>query len=378
LHALLTEAELIQTHQPPYNILSKDDKSPLYLIITPEDFPRLLPIRKKTLLTTYQDLPRSNIFGPFQSGLSARRILKLSRRVFKFCTASPTQKAHHQACFYTHIGLCLGACTGQVSREEYQRMITHLKLFLKGQDKTLLKSLKKQMKQSSQDHQFEQAATIRDQIQAIEHLYLLKGPLAYDQKLPILSTDIGYNRLDALRRLLHQVGFVGSTYPLGRIECYDISNTSGVLSTASMVVFIHGAPDTSEYRHFRIKYTSGPNDPAMILEAVARRLNHPEWSYPNLIVIDGGKTQLKAALSVFSNASTPNPLPTIPTVSIAKHPDRLLIPKIDPQSKNINFTYIKLVPGEPASNLIEHLRDESHRFAKAYHTKLRTQHQTIS
>ena len=371
LEAILTEAELIKLHQPPFNILLKDDKSPLYLILTTEAYPRLLPVRKKTLTTSYTHLPARNIFGPFSSGLTAKRIVKLARRTFRFCTASPTQKKHRRPCFYTHLGLCSGACAGWISPEDYADMIGHLRLFLRGRKKTLLKNLKTHMRSYSDQKLYEQAQAARDQIFALEELYSPELNHSLDLSLPVIEADRGTARMAVLRKILHDTGFVSASYPLTRLEAYDISNTQGTNATASMVVFTSGQPDLDEYRHFRIRYTQSGGDPAMIKEVLARRLNHPEWPYPNLFIIDGGRTQLKAALAILGTSH--------PTVSIVKHPDRLLIPKppvglkgpLTRQTK-LNYISVTLKPGEPASSLIQHLRNEAHRFAKNYHQHLRT------
>lgn len=370
LEAILTEAELIKLHQPPYNVLLKDDKSPLYLILTKEDFPRLLAVRKKTLSTIYTNLPDKNIFGPFSSSLTTKTIIKLARKTFKFCNASPVQKQTKKPCFYTHLNLCSGACAGWVSKQEYNQMISNMKLFLRGKKKTLGMRLKNQMHLYSQEKLFEKAASVRDQLTAIETLYTAGRGAGIDTSLPFIEKDITLGRVSALRKILHETGLIPSTYPLKRLEAYDISNTSQTNCTASMVVFIDGKPDTAEYRHFGIKYTTSGGDPAMMKEVLVRRLNHPEWDYPNLFIIDGGRTQLKAALSVIGTS--------IPTISIVKGPDRLLIPKLPPhfngvinQKTPITFIEVHTIEGEGASSLVQQIRDEAHRFAKGYHSHLR-------
>lgn len=364
LEASLVEAQLIKTYQPHYNVDLKDDKSPLYIIVTKDDFPRVLTARKKQLATVYKDLPKHNIYGPFSSGYSARQIIKIGRRIFKFCNLNPSLKKSGKPCFYTHIHLCSGACKGQISVEDYQQMIRSLKLFLSGRKKTLLKNLKKEMEQSSADKAYEKAAKIRDQIQAITYYYDQRRGLNFDPDLPVLEDDKSSYLSNRLAQLLHMAGLVPQAYPVNRIEAYDISNTSGQLSTASMVVFENGKPATSEYRKFRIKTVEGPNDTAMLKEAITRRLQHPEWPYPDLIVIDGGKGQLRSVLSVVGNS--------IPTVSIVKRPDRLLIPQ--ELKGELSYFELKLEEGKPISNLIQSLRDEAHRFAKQYHSKLRRTH----
>lgn len=362
LEALLVEAQLIKTYQPKYNVDLKDDKSPLYIIVTTEDYPRVLTARKKQLATTYKDIPIHQVFGPFNSGRAARQVIKIGRSIFKFCNAKAIDKKNHKACFYTHINQCMGACKGDVSRSEYKQMISSLKLFLRGKRKSLLRKLEKKMKVAASEQRFEQAAQLRDQISTLEYYYSSRKRLDFDPDIPMLQEDKAAYISNRLVQLLHTAGLVPANYELNRIEAYDISNTSGELSTASMVVFEDGAPAKSEYRQFRIKYVSGPNDTAMLQEALSRRLNHPEWRYPDLIVIDGGKGQLRAALAITKDK--------IPTVSIVKRPDRLLIPQR--QKGKLTYLAVTLESGKGVSNLIQQLRDEAHRFAKKYHTKLRS------
>lgn len=364
LEALLTEASLIKLYQPKYNSDLKDDKSPLYIVITTDIYPRVITARKKQLATIYKDVPKNNIYGPFSSGYTARQIIKLARKVFKFCNARPRDKKAKKACFYTHINQCSGACTGQISVLEYNRMIKHLKLFLSGKKKSLLKQLKQDMHQLSQQKYYEEAAIVRDQRQALAFYYQGNKKIDFNPETPVLIEDTNQHIHKQLSQLLHTAGLVPLGYSIYRIEAYDISNTSGHLATASMVVFEDGRASKSEYRQFRIKNLQGPNDTAMLKQALARRMNHPEWTMPDLIIIDGGKGQLRASLQVINNR--------IPTISIAKRPDRLLIP----QTSDDTLTYLelKLEPGAGITRLIQQLRDESHRFAKQYHTKLRTTH----
>jgi len=138
---------------------------------------------------------------------------------------------------------------------------------------------------------------------------------------------------------------------LRRIEAYDISHLSGQKATGSMVVFTHDHPDTAQYRRFKIKSVAGINDPAMLAEVVNRRLRHLEWGTPDLILVDGGKPQLSAIL----------PLTSIPLITLAKR-------------EEIIFTHqgpIKLPRTSSVLRLLQHLRDEAHRFAHSYHRKLR-------
>lgn len=361
LEAITIEARLVKTHQPKYNVNLKDDKSALYILLTNQDFPRVKLVRKKQLATTYSDIKSTSIFGPFASVSTARKILKIARRTFKFCNAKNKQNQKNRACFYVHLDLCDGACVGKVSQEEYKRKISQLKLFLSGRKKTLLRQLKSEMNSAAQNQDFELAAKKRDQVKLLEHYYQHQNKPDFDPEMPLLFEDIQQHTNNRLTAFLHTVGIIPVKYSLERIEAYDISNTQGDLSVASMVVFEHGRPAPSEYRQFKIRGFKQANDPGSLAETLQRRMKHPEWAKPDLLVIDGGKTQLKAVLKQTAN--------WVPTISIAKNPDRLFVAhKID---NDWQFRSYKLPEGKPVTRLIQQLRDEAHRFAQRYHKKLR-------
>jgi excinuclease ABC subunit C len=145
------------------------------------------------------------------------------------------------------------------------------------------------------------------------------------------------------------------------VEGYDISNISGTEATGSMVVFIKGFPKKSEYRKFRIKSVTGPNDLAMMQEVIHRRLQHPEWVFPDIMIIDGGKAQLGVVLRELRNVEQESP---INAVGLAKREEELYIPG---RKKPV---LLRTLPRE-AELFFEHVRNESHRFAKQYHHKLR-------
>ncbi|MFQ6000836.1 MAG: excinuclease ABC subunit UvrC, partial [Anaerolineae bacterium] len=150
-----------------------------------------------------------------------------------------------------------------------------------------------------------------------------------------------------------------------RIEAYDISNIQGVAATGSMVVFQKGVPQREAYRHFRIKSVQGANDYAMMREVLQRRfsriLDEDEsgWAtLPHLVVIDGGKGQLNAALEVLAEHGL-----EVPTVALAKEREDIYRPGTDRP--------LRLPDDSPALRLMQRLRDEAHRFALGYHQKLR-------
>jgi excinuclease ABC subunit C len=205
----------------------------------------------------------------------------------------------------------------------------------------------------SAELRFEEANICKAQIEILKY----KSGKRYDHDLPVLSQDRGAEMTKLLRRILKKFYALPGNYPINRIEGYDISNIQGKWATGSMVVFTKGLTDTKEYRKFKIKTKDTPDDPFMMSEMLRRRIAHDEWQTPNVILIDGGKTQLSAAQRIIPW--------NIPVVSLVKNPDRLLIKK--------NSKYYAVPLGKDlASNLLRSIRDESHRFAKRYHKQLTT------
>lgn len=354
LDALLVEAELIKRYQPQYNILLKDDKSSLYICIGTDNFPKIFTARKPEILRSQEKL---TTFGPFQSGYKVRQVLEIGRRIFKWCDHPHTGRP----CFYYHLDLCSGACTGKIASEEYEEMIISVKKFLRGKTSELIKDFKDQILLHSEAKEFEKAQRLKEQVEALVVVTSPKYRLRPDMTIPILTNKMEEESLISLRSILRQYLSIPASAPLTRIEGYDISNISGTNASCSMVTAIDGKMDHSEYKHFGIKTLNTPNDFAMLREALTRRQNHPEWSIPDVILIDGGKGQLRSVLSVWQ-------WPTI-VISIAKKPDRLYIPlrTFEKKKEILTFKEVELTPELPATRLVQSIRDESHRFAKRLH-----------
>jgi len=363
LEALLTEAELIRLYQPNFNILLKDDKSSLYVWITLEKFPRVLTLRKKEIIS---HRPKGTVLGPFPSSYKLNEVLKLIRPIFPWCNQVKTERRQPDAephpCFYYHLDLCPGVCVNEISPTDYQTNIHNLQLFLRGKKKTVVAAMKRQLKAEVRSQRYEQASRLRDKIQLIEEVTSQKFKLSPEATLPKL-TSISENKIKHLQKILSDYLKLPKVYPLHRIEAYDVSNIQGTNPAVAMVTFIDGQPDTAEYRLFNIKTLHTPNDVAMLKEALTRRQNHPEWGKPDLVVIDGGKGQLKNSLAVWQWHS--------PVISIAKNPDRLVLPILPVIKNKPAYHLLKLPTDNPALNLIQQLRDEAHRFSKKQHSRRR-------
>jgi len=319
LEALLLESRLIKKYLPKFNIKERDDKSRIYVHITREKFPRIHFLRETDLHEIKEKSP--TLYGPFNSARSIIEALELIRRVipFRSCNLMPKKK-----CLYGYIGLCEVPCENLISETEYKKRIRAIRDFFEGKKIRVLGSLKRDLKATVKSLEFEKAAKIRDHIFALEHMkqmFVIKN----EQTIPFFR----------------------------RIEGYDISNISGAYATGSMVVFVDGMSEKSEYRKFKIKNVKGANDTAMMREILRRRFQN-DWKHPDLILVDGGRGQVNAALSVVRGFNL-----NIPVIGLAKGPDR----------KKDELITSQTLPRAEIS-LFKEVRDEAHRFAKGYYEKL--------
>ncbi|MDP1723012.1 MAG: GIY-YIG nuclease family protein [Candidatus Gottesmanbacteria bacterium] len=367
--ALLLEAHLIREFMPKYNSIAKDDKSPLYIAITFEELlPRII-LTRKTTIDSWKSHPKRAIFGPFQSGRIARRLLLSVRHSIPFCSQ---KQRNGNPCFYTHIGLC-DPCPSLISKmpegigkaqllRRYKHNIRRVALVLSGQASKVRIELTHAMNARAGVMAYEEAGEIKKQVDALDMLLThIFDPSVYTDGASQPS-HIHETRLTDLVRVLSGAGMTLTS--LKRIECIDISTIQGSWSTGSLVVFTDGIPDTGQYRRFRIKLGGKPNDVGMMTEVITRRFGHAEWPNPNLLIVDGGKPQVKGALNALSGFSN------IPIIGLAKRFEEIIIPSGNPSSPF--FSTIRLETSRPALQILQHIRDEAHRFAKKYHTSLRS------
>ena len=364
VEALLVEAELIRTYQPPFNVLLKDDKSPLYVVITKEKWPRVLKMRKRDF---EKKKISGRVFGPFPSAYKVSEVLKLVRPIFPWCNAPRKEKMRR--CLENHLQLCPGVCTGEISVSDYGKIIDNLSLFLAGKKKSVETKLRQELKTAVLSENFEQAAKIRDQLTLIAEITASSKRLKEEYFLPNLSSLRQENALIQLKTILRDYFNLPREYQVQRIEGYDVSNTSGLQAVVSMVVFTDGEADKSEYKSFNIKTLATPNDFAMLAEALSRRANHlDDWRQPSLFLIDGGKGQVKAVWQVLQATA----LAHIPVIGIAKDPDRLVIPQVTAEKK-LTWQVLNLGNDNLGLQLLQQVRDEAHRFGKSKHTQRRDQ-----
>ena len=338
IEALILEANLIKYYWPKYNIRDKDNKSFLYLVITKEDFPRPLLVRGKDLEEDASKRYKA-VFGPYTSSRSLRAALDLLRKVFAWTICTPGMK---RPCFYYHLKQCPGVCIGVADKKSYQKTIRDLIKFFEGKTDTLLKQYRREMKKASDSKRFEEAAAMRNKIYFLEHIQDIAVLKRDDPEMDIMKAGEGTVEL------------------FGRIEGYDISHISGTSTVASMVVFEQGAPAKSEYRKFKMKSASGGDDYAAMREVLMRRFRN-SWKHPDLILIDGGKGQVHAAVSVLRELDL-----QIPIIGLAKGPTRK---KLDLICDQVNRDLCDLC--KKHIDILTRVRDEAHRFAISYHRKVR-------
>lgn len=345
LEALILEASQIKKHQPNYNIKEKDNKSFNYVVITEEDFPRLLIVRGRDLIENKQkEYKVRSTFGPFPHGGELRAAMKIIRKLFPFrdrCVPKDELKNPDKArlCFNAQIGLCPGVCNNGITKREYRKRIKHLELFFQAKKDLLIKELEKEMKFAARSESFEEAAKIKNTLYALEHIQ-----------------DIALIKADSQRVLGDNIF---------RIEAYDIAHMSGKETVGVMVVIEDDELAKSQYRKFKIRGRGEKvkiDDTNNLKEVLSRRFTHLEWPFPNLIVIDGGAGQINAAKKTIEDMSylTQNAL-NIEIVSVVK----------DLHHKAKNILGMKLELEEHRKSILL-ANSEAHRFAITYHRKLRT------
>lgn len=472
--ALILELNLVKRHRPHYNVSLKDDKSFPYLKIdTGERWPRIYITRRLDDTGRY--------FGPFADAKSVKRTLALIQRIFPLRTcAKSLKKRLPRACLEYDIGQCNAPCIDAVSQRQYAELLKQTILFLEGKQDRVIKELEGKMRRVADSQDYEQAARLRDQIQAVKkviegqriaarvrgeqdviafaqdrdqacvQVYFIRGgkligretftlqgtsnetpsrimssfveqyynsathipPLILLQH-PVEDGEVieswlagkrkGRVKLQVPRRgskkelvdivaenagqalALAKIKHLASPETLEaaldelkaklnlpatplRMEGYDISNIQGTAASGSMVVFERGRPTPSRYRRFRIKTVAGADDCAMIAEVIRRRFRrHKEaaapsadsWAaQPGLVLIDGGKGQLSAAMAAMRETGAES----IPVAALAKENEDIYLPG--------RARPLILPPTSPALRLLQRLRDEAHRFALGYHHKL--------
>lgn len=485
LEALILESNLIKKHRPTYNVRLRDDKSYPYIAVTlSEAWPRFVFMRKLRM----QPKEKDKYYGPYTDSEAVKETLKLIRRVFRVpCGYKDPGQSKGRPCLYYHIGQCTGVCCGRIGREEYMAVVRDAMAFLEGRREQLVDRLVAQMEAASEKLEFEKAARIRDQIQAIQTLIARQKVVSSaleDQDVVALVTDNGnavaqmffirggkligqehfmlenasadelslglqefikqyyttapyvprevllaadIDEMDIIEawlrrrrgskvslvnpkrgekkklvemtlrnaelvlqqikagmeaddaRIAEQLSSLKDALNLPslpeRIEAYDVSNIQGSAQVGSLVVFENGRPKKEHYRKFRIRRQDGiPDDYASMKEIVSRRITgrlrqtDAFRDPPDLMLIDGGRGQLNAALEAVAQSGEPAPQWAV--IGIAKQREEIFLP---------DRPGAVLLPRDSrALHLIQRIRDEAHRFAVTYHRDVRGKGMRVS
>ena len=398
--ALFLESEMVKRYMPRYNVLLRDDKSQMYVRID---------MKSEWPTVSFTRNPADDgaeYFGPFYNGFALKKALRYLRRVFPYLTR---QRRPGQSKLDEDLGLSPRLSDGSAA---YKVNLRKLISYIKGNRKAIAAELERDMKTAAGLHDFERAADLRNKLRAIQELQ--RRVCFGDKEFLDISKD---KALADLAKLL------GLKDIPARIEGYDISHMSGRQVVASMVVFTNGASDRAEYRKFKVSEKN--DDTGNIHQTIFRRLSERHlkgWGRPDLLLIDGGKGQLAAAIKARDERGI-----TVPIISIAKREEELLVHKIGSQVDTVLIKHIQSQPradiaihedgdvyvvnlhpsqrnaGSHSKNLrasmeqtrnerstadentlattdivklFQRIRDESHRFAVSYHTALKRQQQT--
>lgn len=389
IEALIEEARLIKKYQPKFNVMFRDDKNYFFVGMTKEDWPGVFTthqLNNKQLITNnkrkLKDKKKQknkklsvvsckllvDYIGPFTDGTALKEALKTLRRAIPYRSCKRLPK---KPCLYYGLNLCPGPCLMERNfqripelknqylklKREYQKQVQYLKEILEQGKEKVIRNLQKEMKEAAKKEEFEKAEKLKKSIESLKKVFLHR----------LILTDQKRAKKRNFGKLLKQALSL-SKIPK-RIEGYDISNIQEKEMVGSMVVFsplYEGGklwkyqPDKKWYRKFKIKSLKKQSDTGCLKEILKRRLFHPEWPFPDLIFIDGGKGQLNVAKKVwqeFGNKKTY-------FLSLAKRKNILY--------NNSPQTFLSLNKlTEEVKMLILNLRDEAHRFALSYHHCLR-------
>ena len=358
--ALVLEEKLIKQYQPFFNSMGKDGKSYPYLKLTMgEDFPRLFITRRvvKGKDLYFGPYPKSSIVQSLMRFLWKSKYAPLRPCKWSFSRQKPLAPLKINTCIYYHTGQCPAPCAGKISYEDYRANAQRMADFLDGNFETVREKITATMQACSDKMQYEQAAVYRNFLHAMEHMKerVLVGRFKDEQITTAMKNT------DKLKRLAEVIGL--KKLP-AHIEAFDNSHLFGREAVGCMVCYINGEKNHEHYRRFKIRSKlpeRGGSDFTMMEESVFRRLRQIKRDpaqMPDLILLDGGKSQITAAMNAFERAGI-----YIPFIALAETHEGIYLPGAAES--------IKLPIGDPALNLLMEIRDEVHRFAITYHRKLR-------
>lgn len=365
LEAIILESSLIKKLKPKYNVLGKDDRSAYYIVINREEIPRVYLVRGQDVESQQlrgRSAAGGRLFGPYYGVRNMRSVLKALRRIWPHRDCTPTKFARYEAlgrgCLFGQIGLCPAPCVDEGVVEDHRKNVRQLTAFLAGRKRGLIEELRAEMEELATRERFEQAAVLRDRLFALEHMRQL------------VSRGLLEGFAERRERLRDGI----------TVEAYDISNIQGehavgvlvraVLPRDAQGRALAGPADIvltrERYRKFKIKWVEGANDPQMLAEVLTRRfrraLREPVgWSLPDLVIVDGGTTQLAAARQAAKGYGVKTPI-----IAVSKGPTRK---KVDLHVRPADEGRLPLTYSALQSVALL-LREEAHRYAISYYRTL--------
>ena len=423
IEALILESQYIKKYKPFFNIVMRDDKQYFYVEFTQDKFPKIFLTHQPTKIqnrkiknqndnSKFKILESPEYIGPFTDGNALKTALRLLRRIFPYCTC---KQLHNNYCLNYHIGNCPGFCCLKKNEQramnneqkKYHKNIKAVKDILSGKGASLIKDFEKEIEGFSDKKEYEKAIELKAKVEKLKRVFNNARVISKNRVMVYHNTSWVLNSLKNILDL--------PSLP-HRIECYDIANIQGKHAVGAMVVFIDGRPDKNEYRRFKIinpnieipnkfkiqnlkfktvsdlGFRSSDSRPGgdigMLREVLSRRFNHPEWPYPDLVVVDGGRGQLNTAEAIVNSKSQVPDSKQIPNTKFPLLRSEARSTRLSGKIPVIALTKNERHIGEkiyiagikdpiplnrlplPVKNLLLHIDSEAHRFAIGYYRKL--------
>ena len=353
--ATLTEGRLIKDYRPRFNVLLKDDKRFLLLRVNRrEELPRFDAVR-------LHKEDGADYFGPYVSSAAAWAALEFVERRFGLrpCRVQIPGEAEHKHCLKDIIRFCSAPCIGKVTPEQYRTKVDEACAFLRGEKPEILKEIEGAMAKEAAAHKFEKAAALRDSLLLLRRAIRERALGTRTLAMKVEDAAVGVTELQKA---------LGLPQPPRVIEAYDVSNIAGTLAVGSLVCAVDGMPQKQRYRRFRIRTVEGSDDPAMMAEMIRRRyarLIVEKGERPNLVLVDGGLTQLRAARRELDGLG----LRDLPVAGLAKKFEEIYFE--GEATRLAAEPIIRLSENSHGLHVLQRIRDEAHRFALDYHRALR-------
>ncbi len=346
--ALLLEAQMIKEYKPKYNVLLKSGNPFLYILITKEQLPKIKLIRIKKEAGKY--------FGPFLQKNKVRSTFDYLIHTFKL---ELCKTEIENGCLDYHTGKCAGNCKKDFDKSAYLFRLELAQKALEDNHQEFADNIKIKIKEHNKVFEFEKSRNLTRYLENIEDIFDMIQTNFYPNKYNKDIAEALVNKAETLQITAESLVELQKVLNLNTtpktIDCFDISHFQSSYIVGSCIRFTNGVPDKKSFRRFKIKTLIEQNDYAALQEILQRRYRNLS-DLPDIVMIDGGKGQLNAAIEVLPNEQN--------IISLAKREEMLF--------SRANLTGIRLDLHIQYSKLLIALRDYAHSFAIRYHRLLRT------